>query len=89
MKEELVKFYSYTLDREIIEKCREEERDIKNSDVKITIHSILEDNNLEYKNKLRENWIGFKRPRYDLIVEIFVYKKDLKRAKELLQEYRS
>ena len=58
MNEELVKIYNYELDRCIIEKCKEEERQLTNKDVEIYIHEILKENNIEYKNKMVEDWQG-------------------------------
>lgn len=88
MKEELVKIYSYELDRHIIDKCIEEERQIKSEDVEIDIQQILKDNNIQYKNKINEVWSGnSKSPRYILEVEIYVQNEEQKKVKELIEKY--
>ncbi len=88
MEEELVKICNYKLNRDIIDKCIEEERDIKSEDVEIHIHQILKGNKIKYKNKLNEVWTGTgKYSRYDLEVEIYVNKEDEVKVKELIKEY--
>lgn len=88
MEEELVKIYSYKLDREIIDKSIEEKRQIKGKDVEIPIHKILKDNNIKYKNKLNEVWSGiYKFPKYNLEVEIYVDRKDGEKAQKLIEEF--
>ena len=88
MEEKLVKIYSYQLDRQIIDKCIEEERNIKSADVEIAIQQILKDNNIQYKNKINEVWSGnYKTPRYDLQVEIYVNMNDEEKTKKLIEKY--
>ena len=90
--EELVKVCEYELDKSIVNKCIEEDRKISNEDVKIEIHEILEDNKIEYKNKIEEKWkakIGTQRKvqEYCLFVEIYVKEQDYDKAKKLIEEY--
>jgi len=86
--EELVKIYSYEIDRQIIDKCIEEGRQIKSEDVEIAIQQILKDNNIKYKNKINEVWSGgSKSPRYNLEVEIYVNKENQEKAKEIIEKY--
>ena len=88
MKEELVKICSYKLNRDIIDKCVEEEREITKEDVEIHIHQILKGNNIKYKNKLNEVWTRTgKYAIYNLEVEIYVNKEDELKSKELIKEY--
>ena len=88
MKDELVKVYSYELDRKIIDQCIEEGRSIKASDVEMVIQQILKDNNIQYKNKINEVWSGnYKTPRYNLQVEIYVNIEDKEKTKEIIEKY--
>ena len=88
MEEELVKICSYKLNRDIIDRCAEEEREIKKEDVEIHIQQILKENNIKYKNKLNEVWTRMgKYAIYDLEVEIYICKEDEAKAKELIKEY--
>lgn len=92
MEENWIKIYEYELGRDIIEKCKEEDRDIKSRDVENEIHKILKDNQIEFRNRLREEW----KPRtgmvkkvsdFYLIVEIYVKENQSKKAEELIKEY--
>ena len=92
MEENWVKVCEYELNRDIIEKCKEEEREITSKDVENEIHTLLKDYQIEFKNKLREEW----KPRsgmvkkvndYCLIVEIYVKESQIAKAEELIKEY--
>ena len=92
MEENWVKVCEYELNRDIIEKCKEEEREITSKDVENEIHTLLKDYQIEFKNKLREDW----KPRsgmvkkvndYCLIVEIYVKESQIAKAEELIKEY--
>ena len=90
--EELVKVYEYELNRDIIKQCKEEERQITSKDVENEIHTILRDHQIEFRNKIREDW----KPRvgtvkkvqdYCLIIEVYVEENQYEEAKRLVQEY--
>ena len=88
---EYVLLFKYGLDKNIIDKCIEEDRDITSQDVKMDWHQILEDNNIKYKNKLVENWspVGYSgMSEYNLFVEKYVIKKDKEKAEEILKQIR-
>ena len=88
---EYVPLFKYKIDKNIIDKCIEENRDITSQDVKIDLHQILEDNKIKYKNKLVENWSSVSysgMSEYDLSVETYVLKKDKEKAEELLKQLR-
>ena len=92
MENELVKVYEYELSKDVIEKCKKEERDIQSIDVENEIHEILKDNNIEFKNKIEEGWrskIGTQKKikEFYLFVEVYVKKSDYIKAKELIDEY--
>ena len=85
---ELVKVYEYELDRDIIEKCTKEGRNITSKDVETDIHKILKDNFIECKNKIVDRWITKgKIPDYISIVEIYVYETNKLMAEKLINEY--
>ena len=65
--ESLVKVYEYELDKDIINKCLEEGRDIKSKDVENEIHQILKDNKIYFKNRTQR-----KINEHSLIAEIYV-----------------
>ena len=86
---EYVPLFKYKLNKNIIDKCIEENRDITSQDVKIVLHQILEDNKIKYKNKLVENWSSVSNhgvSKYSLFVELYVLKKDKEKAEELLNQ---
>lgn len=88
MNEEYVKICEYELDREIIAKCREEDRDITSKDVRTELQEVLEENGIEYKNKLVEEWRGKRIAKYFLLVEVYVLKEDEEKTKKLLGNIR-
>lgn len=92
MEENWVKIFEYELSRDIIEKCKEEDREITSNDVENEIHKILKDYQIEFRNRLREEW----KPRtgmvkkvsdYYLIVEIYVQESQMEQAEKLIKEY--
>lgn len=90
--ESLVKVYEYELDKDIINKCLEEGRDIKSKDVENEIHQILKDNKIYFKNRIKENWkpkVGTQRKinEHSLIAEIYVKETDFEQAQILIEEY--
>ena len=90
MEDELIKVDEYILDRDIVNKCFEEERELTKEDIEGEIQEILRGNGIECKSKIVENWS----PRvtkngvskYHLIVEVYVYKKDYEEAIKLLKK---
>ena len=90
MEDELIKVTEYILDRNIINKCIEEEREITKKDAEGYIQQILRGNGIECKSKIVENWSprvsknGMSK--YNLIVEVYVYKKDYEEAIKLLKK---
>lgn len=90
MEENLVKIAEYVIDRQIINKCNEENRDIKKEDVEGTIQEVLKGNNIECKTRLNEKWTPevskYAQSKYNLIAEVFVYEKDVENAIKLLDE---
>ena len=90
MEEELVKVAEYVIDRHIIQKCVEEERELTKQDVEGELQAILRDNGIECKTKLNEEWSPrvdkYAESKYNLIAEIYVEKKEYEMAKKLLEE---
>ena len=92
MEENLIKVLEYELSRDIIEKCSKEGREITSKDVETEIHILLKDHQIEYKNKLREEWkpkagMSIKVKDYCLIVEVYVKESQNEKAKELINKY--
>lgn len=90
MEEELVKITEYPIDRSIINKCLEEERNLKKEDLEGEFLQILKENRIDYKIKINEKWTKVSRiasSKYQLMAEIFVYKKDYENARNLLNNY--
>lgn len=92
MKENWIKVIEYELNKDIVEKCNLEERNITSKDVENEIHVLLKDHHIEYKNKLREEWkpkagMSVKVKDYCLIVEVYVIESQYEKAKELINEY--
>ena len=90
MEDELVKITEYPIDKSIINKCLEEERDLTKEDLEGEIQQTLKGNGIDYKIKINEKWTKVSRyasSKYQLIAEIFVYKKDYENAKNLLNNY--
>lgn len=90
--EELIKLCEYELDKKIIDKCIEEDRQLKSKDVENEIHEILKDHQIEFKNKIEEKWkakVGTQRKvqEYCLFMEIYVKERDYDEAKKLIEEY--
>ena len=80
MEQELVKIYEYELDRDIVKKCIEEDRKIRNEDIKVEIHKVLEQNGILYKNRINEKWEGnYKTPIFKLMIEGYINKIDYDR----------
>ena len=92
MEDKWVIVFEYELDRDIVEKCNIENRDITSKDVENEIHSVLKDYQIEFKNKLREEWkpkpgMLTKVRDYYLIVEVYVKESQFEKANELIKEY--
>ena len=56
MEEGLMKIIEYPIDRSIINKCLEEERDFTKDDIEGEIQQILKGNGIDYKIKINEKW---------------------------------
>lgn len=91
MDEDLVEVAEYTVDRNIINQCANEGRELTKKDVETVLQQILKDNGIECKTKLEEKWNEkitgeYVEPKYNLVAEIYVYKKDYDMARKLLEE---
>ena len=83
---EYVKVCDYEVNRAIIAKCTEEDREITTKDILNPVHELLDSYGIEYQNKLVEHWNEQNMAKYILFVEVYVLKKDFEKAKELINE---
>ena len=90
MEEELIKITEYVIDREIVQKCAEEGRNLTKQDVECELQDILRKNEIECKTKLNEEWTPkvskYASSKYNLIAEVYVHKEDYERAKEIIEK---
>ncbi len=85
MEEDLVKIFEYEISRDIIDQCIEEDREITKEEIEDDVQRMLRENGIDCKTKIKEQWKGSsKRPRYELIAEVYIYEKDYKKAEQLL-----
>ena len=73
-------------------KASSAKREITSKDVETEIHTLLRDNQIEFKNKIAEGWksrMGMmkKVKDYCLIVEVYVKESQADKAMELIKEY--
>ena len=89
MKENFVKIVEYIVDREIINKCNEEGRELKKEDIEDVVQEILRGNGIECKTKISERWTpadSHGQSKYQIIAEVFIAENNYEKAKKLISE---
>lgn len=87
MNENLVKIAEYIVDREIINKCNDEERELRKEDVEGIVQEILRGNGIECKTKISEKWTPadkYGQSKYQIIAEVYINKCNYEKAKKLI-----